>query len=459
MLEASEFRVAIVGSGPSGFYAAEALFKSGAVAVDMFDRLPTPFGLVRGGVAPDHPKIKTVSAVFNRIAKLPGFRFFGNVEIGRSIRIDELRHYYHAVIFACGAERDLRLGVAGEDLPGSHTATEFVGWYNGHPDYRDCSFDLSHEVAVIVGQGNVAADVCRILATPVDDLKNTDIADHALQQLATSRIRDIYLIGRRGPAQAKFSPPELRELGSIRDCNVVVEPGDLKLGAACFAERADPGHESIERNLSIFRDFANRPILYRKSIRFRFFQCPSAIIGAARVGALRFARCRLEGEPFRQTAIADGPVTDLECGIVFRSIGYRGSPIESVPFDPHRGIIPNVEGRVCDGSALVRGLYAVGWIKRGPSGTIGVNRADSYSTVASLLADKAHLAALAKPHSRKLQDLLNERGCRPVSYDQWLRIDAAEIDVGRSRGKPREKFTRIADLLSVAKMTSHDRPG
>jgi ferredoxin/flavodoxin---NADP+ reductase len=454
MLEASEFRVAIVGSGPSGFYAAEALFKSGAVAVDMFDRLPTPFGLVRGGVAPDHPKIKTVSAVFDRIARRPSFRFFGNVEIGRLIGIDELRRHYHAVILACGAERDLRLGVAGEDLPGSHTATEFVGWYNGYPDYRDCSFDLSTEVAVIIGQGNVAADVCRILATPLDELKNTDIADHALQQLATSRIRDIYLIGRRGPAQAKFSPPELRELGSIRDCDAIVDPADLKLGAACSTECVEPGYESIARNLSLFRDFANRPSLHRKSIRFRFFQSPLAILGDSRVRALQVAHCRLEGEPFRQTAIADGPVADLECGLVFRSIGYRGSPIEGVPFDPHRGIIPNVEGRVCDGGALVRGLYAVGWIKRGPSGTIGLNRADSYSTVASLLADKAHLAALEKPNSRNLQDILNERGCRPVSYDQWLRIDAAEIDVGRPRGKPREKFTRIEDLLSAAGMTS-----
>ncbi|KJC48726.1 hypothetical protein UP09_08285 [Bradyrhizobium sp. LTSP885] len=457
MLEASEFRVAIVGSGPSGFYAAEALFKSGAVAVDMFDRLPTPFGLVRGGVAPDHPKIKTVSAVFNRIAKLPGFRFFGNVEIGSSIGVDDLRQHYHAVIFACGAERDLRLGVAGEDLPGSHTATEFVGWYNGHPDYRERSFDLSKEVAVIIGQGNVAADVCRILATPVDDLKKTDIADHALEQLATSRIRDIYLIGRRGPAQAKFALAELRELGSIRDCNAIVDPRDLKLGAVCSVESVDQAHESIARNLAIFRDFSNRPLLHRKSIWFRFFQSPSAVLGGSRVRALQVTRCRLDGEPFKQLAIADGTVTDLECGIVFRSIGYRGSPIEGVPFDPHRGIFPNVEGRICDGYSVQRGLYAVGWIKRGPSGTIGVNRADSCATVASLLADKAHLAALEKPHSRNLQYLLNERGCRPVSYDEWLRIDTAEIDAGRARGKPREKFTRIENLLSAAGIASHAR--
>jgi ferredoxin/flavodoxin---NADP+ reductase len=271
-----------------------------------------------------------------------------------------------------------------------------------------------------------------------------------LEQLAISRIRDIYLIGRRGPAQAKFAPAELRELGSIRDCNAIVDPRDLKLSAACSVECADQAHESIARNLAIFRDFSNRPLLHRKSIWFRFFQSPSAVLGGSRVRALQVTRCRLDGEPFKQLAIADGPVTDLECGIVFRSIGYRGSPIEGVPFDPHRGVFPNVEGRICDGYSVQRGLYAVGWIKRGPSGTIGVNRADSYATVTSLLADKAHLTETAKPDSGLVTDFLNARSCRPVSYDDWLRIDEAETDIGRSRGKPREKFTRIAEMLAVA---------
>ena len=455
MNDRSKFRVAIVGSGPSGFYAAEVLLKSGeSASVDMFDRLPTPFGLVRGGVAPDHPKIKSVSQVFDRIARMDGFRFFGNIEIGTAIGVSDLQQYYHAIIFACGAERDLRLGIPGEDLPGSQTATDFVGWYNGHPDYRDRVFDLSHEVAAIVGQGNVAADVCRILATPVDDLKKTDIADHALQQLAASRVRKIHVIGRRGPAQAKFSNPELRELGSIDGCDVIVDPIDLELGPACRLECDDPRGEASARNVSIFREFSLRPASKPKSIRFHFFQSPTSIVGGSRVRSLELAKCRLSGAPFSQRAIADGAVTALNCGIIFRSVGYRGSALEGVPFDFQRGIFPNLDGRICAADVPIPGLYATGWIKRGPSGTIGVNRADSVATVAALLADRLHLIE-AKPRSPdELTELLRSRGARPISYEGWLRIDAAETQRGRPRGKPREKFTRLPELVSVAEEQS-----
>ncbi|HJP69990.1 MAG TPA: NAD(P)-binding protein [Sphingomicrobium sp.] len=324
MNDRSKFRVAIVGSGPSGFYAAEVLLKSGeSISVDMFDRLPTPFGLVRGGVAPDHPKIKSVSQVFDRIARLDGFRFFGNIEIGTTIGVNDLQQFYHAIIFACDAERDLRLGILGEDLPGSQTATDFVGWYNGHPDHRDRVIDLSHEVAAIVGQGNVAADVCRILATPVDDLKKTDIADHALQQLAASRAREIHVIGRRGPAQAKFSNPELRELGSIDGCDVLVDPIDLELGPACRSECDDPRGEASARNVSIFRDFSFRPPRRRNRSGFTSSRVRPEF-SADRVSVpSNLQSVGFPVPPFLQQAVADGTVTVLNCGIIFGSVGRK----------------------------------------------------------------------------------------------------------------------------------------
>ena len=251
--------VAIVGAGPSGFYAAEALLRSGLPArVDMIERLPTPFGLVRSGVAPDHPKLKEAILVYDRIARAPGFNFLGNVSVGRDVSVAELRATHHAVVFACGAETDRRMGIPGEDLSGSYTATEFVGWFNGHPDYRDRTFDLSQEAVAIVGQGNVAADVCRILAKPVAQLRTTDIADHALNALAESRVKEIHVIGRRGPVQAKFTTKELRELGEIVDCATLVDPADLALNAESEAELAHRSNVSGPGNLSLFRAFASR---------------------------------------------------------------------------------------------------------------------------------------------------------------------------------------------------------
>lgn len=449
--EQNPLKVAIVGAGPSGFYAAESLFKSDQVVeVDMFDRLPVPFGLVRHGVAPDHPKLKEAIAVYDRIARTPGFRFFGNVTVGRELPVAQLRAAYHAVVFASGAESDRRLGIPGEDLAGSYTATEFVGWYNGHPDFRDHRFDLDREVAVVIGQGNVAADVCRILAKTVDELKHTDIAEHALEALAASRVREIHLIGRRGPAQAKFTAKELRELGELEDAEVVVNPTELELNPESLAEFEDRKGATAKKNFEIMQGFASRaPAGHRRRIYFRFFLSPVELQGDGHVTGVAFERNRLAGGPFEQSARGTGERFELPAGIVFRSIGYKGMPIPEVPFDARQGIFPTRDGRIVDDTgAVVPGLYASGWIKRGPTGIIGTNKPDSVATVVSLLADLPALDNGARPGAEGLPALQSGRGPRVVSYDDWLLIDRAEVSRGAPKGKPREKFTRVEEMLS-----------
>jgi ferredoxin--NADP+ reductase len=447
----SPLRVAIVGAGPSGFYAAEALFKSGRdVRIDMLERLPAPFGLVRFGVAPDHPKLKEAIAVYDRIARSPGFRFFGNVTVGRDVSVEALASAYHAVIFACGAESDRRLGVPGEDLPGSYTATEFVGWYNGHPDYRDRVFDLSQEVAVIVGQGNVAADVCRILAKTVDELRHTDIAEHALDALAASRVREIHVVGRRGPAQAKFTAKELRELGDLDDAEVVVDPAELALNPESLAEFEDRKGAAAKKNVDILRDFAARPHQGRsRRIVFRFLLSPVEILGRERVEGVVFERNRLSGPPFEQSARGTGERLELPAGLVFRSIGYKGTAMPGVPFDARQGVFPTREARIVDAEgAALPGLYACGWIKRGPTGIIGTNKPCSVATVAALLAD-VPADAPPKPGAEGIPALAGTDGRRVVSYEDWIAIDQAEIGRGSPKGKPREKFTSVEEMLDL----------
>jgi ferredoxin--NADP+ reductase len=449
--EKNPLRAAIVGSGPSGFYAAEALIRSEPlVLVDMFERLPSPFGLVRSGVAPDHPKLKEPIQVYQRIAESPQFQFLGNITVGRDISVEELKNYYHAIVFACGAETDRKLEVTGESLPGSHTATEFVGWYNGHPSYRHCAFDLSHDTAVVIGQGNVAVDVCRILSKTVDELRHTDITEHALEVLAQSNIRDIHMIGRRGPAQAKFTHSELRELGELADCDPVVDPGDLELNPANHEELADRSSRANLKSYEVLQGFASRPPpTRRRRCHIHFLKSPIELKGEGKLERVVLMNNRLEGEPLQQVARATGEVEELACGVLFRSIGYRGVPIAGVPFDDSRGIVPSQDGRIVDGADIVPTLYATGWIKRGPTGIIGTNRADSVATVKSLLADIPALDTSAKRDADALKALLKSRGVRMVSYEDWQKIDAAEVRRGESAGKPREKFTRVEEMLAL----------
>ncbi|MBI2994846.1 MAG: NADP oxidoreductase [Gammaproteobacteria bacterium] len=449
--EDNPLRVAIVGSGPSGFYATEALLKAGLrVRIDMLERLPVPFGLVRSGVAPDHPKLKQVIEVYARIAETPDFNYIGNVTVGRDISIDELRASHHAVIFTCGAESDRNLGIPGESLTGSHTATEFVGWYNGHPDYRDRTFDLTHDTAIVIGQGNVAADVARILAKTGPELAHTDIAEHALAVLAESRVRTVFVIGRRGPAQAKFTPKELREFGELEHCDAVVDETELELYDASRQELDDKTNPGARKIYEQFREFATRRVSGKsRRVIFTFLKSPVELLGDGKVARVRLEKNVLSGEPYSQSARGTGVTMEIDAGIVFRSIGYKGVAIPGVPFDSRNGVIPNADGRVTKAGAALPQVYAAGWIKRGPTGIIGTNRADSVATVNSLLNDVAAFdSSSAKRGADAVYDRLRSKGIRYVTFSDWKVLDKREIDRGRPKGKPREKFTRVQEMLA-----------
>lgn len=449
--EDNPLRVAIVGSGPSGFYATEALLKAGLrVRIDLLERLPVPYGLVRSGVAPDHPKLKQVIEVYSRIAECPDFNYIGNVAVGRDISIAELCASHHAVILTCGAESDRNLGIPGEAIPGSHTATEFVGWYNGHPDYRDRSFDLSHETAVVIGQGNVAADVARILAKTEQELAHTDIAEHALSHMAASKVRTIYVIGRRGPAQAKFTSKELREFGELEHCDAVVDEQELELNDASRAELEDKSNPGARKIYDQFREFAVQRIAGKpRRVIFTFLKSPVEILGNGRVSRIRLETNTLAGEAFKQSARGTGKTMEIEAGIVFRSIGYKGVAIAGVPFDARNGVVPNVDGRVTNGRETIPQLYAAGWIKRGPTGIIGTNRADSVATVNSLLNDLSTLGSdAAKRGTEAIYECLRRKGVRFVTFSDWKVLDKREIERGQPKGKPREKFTRVHEMLA-----------
>ncbi len=450
-------RIAVIGSGPSGFYAAEHLQKKlPEIEIDMFDRLPTPYGLVRGGVAPDHPKIKSVTRIYDRIAAHPGFRFLGNVTIGGGIGHDELVAHYDAVIYATGAETDRQLGIPGEALAGSHAATEFVGWYNGHPDYRDRQFDLSATSAVVVGMGNVAMDVTRILGSSMAELTPTDLSQHALDALRSSKVESIYMLGRRGPAQAAFTNPELKELGELAEADVIVDPREIELDEHSAHQLTAHEDRTAEKNLATLREFAARkPEGRKRRIVLRFLVSPVEILGTSCVEGVKLVKNRLvRGSGNDLKAEATGETETLPAGLVFRSVGYKGIAVPGVPFDPRAGVIPNVEGRVLVGPGapeMCRGVYAVGWIKRGPSGVIGTNKPDSVETADRLLEDVASGAVTPKTRGSRtaVDQVLQARGVQVVSYADWQKLDALEQAAGKPRGAPREKFTRVAEMLSA----------
>jgi len=450
-------RVAIVGSGPSGFYAAEHLQKKmPGVEIDMFDRLPTPYGLVRGGVAPDHPKIKSVTRVYDRTAAHPGFRFLGNVTIGADVEHGEMMALYDAVIYATGAETDRQLGIPGEALVGSHAATEFVGWYNGHPDYRERRFDLSATSAVVVGMGNVAMDVARILASSMDELTPTDLSQHALDALRSSKVESICMLGRRGPAQAAFTNPELKELGDLAEADVIVDPGEIELDEHSAHQLTTHEDRTAEKNLATLREFAARkPEGRKRRIVLRFLVSPVEILGSSRVEGVKLVKNRLvRGSGNDLKAEATGETETLPAGLVFRSVGYKGIAVPGVPFDPRASVIPNLEGRVLVGPGApetCRGAYVVGWIKRGPSGVIGTNKPDSVETADRLLEDVASgaISPRARGNRAEVDQILQSRGVQVVTFADWQKLDALEQAAGKPRGAPREKFTRVADMLSA----------
>jgi ferredoxin--NADP+ reductase len=449
-------RVAIVGSGPAGFYAAGQLLASSdpVVKVDLFDRLMTPWGLVRFGVAPDHPKIKSVTRVFEKTARLPGFSFHGNVDVGTDVTHDQLAAAYHAVLYAVGTPGDRRLGIAGEDLPGSESATEFVAWYNGHPDYADMDFDLSCKRAVVIGNGNVALDVARMLALSVDELQVTDIADHSIELLRDSNVEEIVVLGRRGPAQAAFTNPELRELADLELADVIVDPADLRLDPASASALAE-ADATTQRNVETLAEYAAlTPAGKPRRIVLRFLTSPVAIEGTDKVEAVVVERNELvQEEDGSLKARPTGQTERIETGLVLRAVGYVGKPLPGVPFDDRRKTVLNQGGRVLDPAtnAPIPGLYAAGWIKRGPSGVIGTNKKCAQETTACLLEDHA-AGLLPEPTDtpEALLQRLRDGGLDVIDYSGWEAIDAHERALGEPAGRPRVKLVRRDEQLKRA---------
>jgi len=456
--ESNPLRVAIIGAGPAGFYAAERLFKEKnlVVEIDMFDRLPTPFGLVRAGVAPDHQKIKSVTKIFDRVASTPGFRFFGNVEIGKDLSIADLEDHYHQIVYSTGAQTDRHLNIPGIDLHGSHAATTFVAWYNGHPDYRDLEFDLSTESAAVIGIGNVAIDVARILCQAPEELAKTDIADYALEALQASNVKDVYILGRRGPAQGKFTTPELKELGELSQTDFIVLPEEAELDELSEATLANADRGTL-RQVELIKEFAHREHEDKpRRLHLRFLVSPTELIGDGNgnVKAMRLVRNELystSAGTLRPRSTGEEEVIDV--GLVFRAVGYRGVPLPNVPFNDDWGVILNVKGRVVDSETHEPkvGHYTAGWIKRGPSGVIGTNKPDAKETVELMISDVANDLTLRPPHpgSDEAEEMIRQKQPDYFSYADWKHLDQLEIERGQAAGRPRLKFTRVEDMLAA----------
>ncbi|KAI8077807.1 uncharacterized protein BX664DRAFT_389400 [Halteromyces radiatus] len=455
------FRLAVVGSGPAGFYTSHKLLKeSPTTQIDMFDSLPVPHGLVRYGVAPDHPEVKNVMTTFDKVAEDERFRFFGNVTIGKqnddniskSIAVHELQRYYDAILFSYGASEDRQLGIPNEDVYGSSSARTFVGWYNGLPRDRDLKLPLEDtDTAVVIGQGNVALDVARVLLSPIDELRKTDMTEYALEALSKSRIKHVHVVGRRGPLQAAFTAKELRE--------------QLKLPGVQF--RAD--HTWIHDQIQQHSDYlAKRRPLKRlmalldqeqnkqgdKSWHLQFLRSPVEILtNNDRVAGIRYEINRLEGPVEKSRAVGTGEYETQECGLVLRSIGYKSLAMDGLPFDVQQGLIPNLYGKMIDHEQNeMPGMYTAGWLKRGPTGVIVSTMSDAYETADTILADLRKDAPMLSSQNHADDDLFQlmyQRQIRHVSYDDWKRIEAAEFQAGAKLGKPREKFTTVEHMLDV----------
>ncbi|WP_028477062.1 FAD-dependent oxidoreductase [Nocardia sp. CNY236] len=453
--ELGTLRVAIVGAGPAACYAADELLRRADVEIEMFDRLPTPGGLVRAGVAPDHPATKGVSDMFESAFRREAVQYYLNVDVGTHISHEELLRHHHAVIYAVGAATDRKLGIPGETLAGSHSATEFVAWYNGHPDYADRTFDLSGERAVIVGNGNVALDVARVLTTDPEQLAQTDIADHALAALRHSAIREVVVLGRRGPLQAAYTSPEFLALAHLDGVDVIVNEADIALDPASRAILDDPEIEpALALKHTLAEEYAHgRRVAGNKRIVFRYSASPTALTGVERVESVELVHNELSNVGGELVARPTDRTESIDTTLVLRSIGYRGTPIGGVPFDERRGVVPNENGRVIgDAGTPLPGVYVSGWIKRGPRGVIGSNRTDAEETIEALIADLT-AGKLGTPTGDRaaLQRLLEQRQPNMVDRAGWRAIDEAERAAGKVAGRPRVKFATRDELLKAAR--------
>jgi len=437
-------RVAVVGAGPSGIYACEELLKASEpeLEVDLFDALPTPYGLVRYGVAPDHQKIKNVTAVFEKILRHPRLRLLGNIRVGEP-ELKWMSQAYHATLISVGAQTDRRLGIPGEDLEGSYSATDFVAWYNGHPDYKDASFLLDQPKVAVVGVGNVAIDVARILLSGPERLAKTDIADHALEALTNCAVREVVILARRGPLQAAFTNPELRELLEMEDLSFEILQDELTLDPHSQAALTAEPDKMVQKRLELLSQAQLRPAAPKK-LTLRFLVSPLEITGSRRVEGLRLGRNTLNDQ---LQARDNGGREEMSIGTIFRSIGYKGEPLADLPFDTSRGVIPNQGGRVVDPQGVaIPGIFVAGWIKRGPSGVIGTNKPCAKESVAALLSD-ARDGKLPTPSLTPDSHLPTSR----VEFDAWKRIDEHEVALGVKAGRPRVKLVEREAMLQFAR--------
>jgi ferredoxin--NADP+ reductase len=452
-------RVAIVGSGPAGFYAAEKLLKQEDVAVqiDMYDRLPVPFGLVRFGVAPDHEKIKNVTRVYEKVAKNPNFRFFGNVDVGSHVSVGDLKDFYHQICFTTGAQTDRMMNIPGEDLQRSHAATEFVAWYNGHPDYKDHEFDLSVERVAVVGVGNVAADVARMLCRTRDELATTDVADYALEALAGSGVKEVYVLGRRGPLQAAFTNPEIKELGELAGADIQVVAGEIELDELSAKElQENPVKESLKK-IEILDGYVGRePTGKPKKLHLRFLVSPVELYddGEGGVGGMKIVKNELyASDDGSLRPRATDQFEEIDVDMVFRSVGYRGVAVPGVPFHDSWGVVPNQKGRIIDMETErpLPGLYAAGWIKRGPSGVIGTNKPCAVETVAGMLEDVVAGSVLepANPDAAAAERFVRSAQPKVVTWQDWERLKQIEDSAGEKQGRPRVKLTSVDEMLAA----------
>jgi NADPH-dependent glutamate synthase beta subunit-like oxidoreductase len=430
--------VAIIGAGPAGFYTAEALLdKTDNVRIDIIERLPTPFGLIRAGVAPDHQSTKQVAKKFERTALQDLVHFYGNIDVGEAVSLDELRQFYDAVVLAVGAGLDRPLGIPGEHLSGVYGSASFVGWYNGHPDFRALDPRLETRTAVVIGNGNVALDVARVLVKSEAEMATSDLPDYAGRAIRAADIQDVYIVGRRGAADAKFTSVELREIGNLAECAPVVDAGDLFDRVECTNDRE---RRLREKNLAILRAFAACPSGTKpKRLRFRFHLAPVEIEGGTAVEAVRFERTRSQGS----RVVGTGVFERIACGLVVAAVGYRSSPISRVPFDADRGLFPSNDGRVS------QGLYTVGWAKRGPTGVIASNRPDGNLCAEQIIADVGRRGCeVGKPGRAAFERCLLARGVRTITFEDWQKIDAAEL-AGAVKPAPRRKFTTLGEMLEL----------
>jgi ferredoxin--NADP+ reductase len=430
-------RVAIVGSGPSGFYTADALIKSGVdCEIDVIDRLPTPFGLIRAGVAPDHQKTKNVSRAYEKTALNDSVAYFGNVDVGQDVGIEDLKGLYDAVVLAIGSPYDRKLGVPGEDKKGVFGSADFVGWYNGHPDFRDLEPDLNTKAVVVIGNGNVAIDCARVLVKTPDEMSTTDIATHAADAIHAAPLEDVYMVGRRGPVEAKFTNVELREMGELQECTPIIDAAKIPGEVPTEEEMSDRDRRLKDKNLGTLRSFVDaEPAGRKRRVHFQFYASPVEILGEDMVEGIRLEKTEVRDG----RAVGTGETYDIPCGIVIPAIGYQGQPLDGVPFDERNGVIQNDEGRVSEG------VYAVGWIRRGPTGVIGTNKHDGDAASRQIQED---CTDGGKAGRAGLKDLLTEKSVRWVDYSDWQKIDEAEKSAA-AEGAPRRKLTRIPEMLAA----------